>query len=247
MPFAVHRGQRIHYKVEGSGPLVILQHGLLLDSRSWKHAGILQSFTDRYTVARVDSLGHCLSDKPSDPTLYDQKQRAGDLVAVIDDLGFERAHVIGHSMGGWMSVGVAKYYRERLSSLVVGGWDLVNGIPPGPKGPVDYASFMKFAAGVAPALVKWITPDVEPGVHACFDALAELKGAGPAVLAAGCPVLLWNGKYDVYHAPMWMFATANRLPFLSTSGDHLSMLFSHGAEAGKGLRAFLDGVPSGRA
>ena len=36
MPFATHRGQRIHYTIEGSGPLVILQHGLLL---YWQEQG----------------------------------------------------------------------------------------------------------------------------------------------------------------------------------------------------------------
>ncbi|MHC6151968.1 alpha/beta fold hydrolase [Bradyrhizobium elkanii] len=101
MPFANHRGQRIHYTVEGSGPLIVLQHGLLLDAASWKQCGVVDALADRFRVACVDSLGHGLSDKPADPALYNQAQRAGDIVAVIDDLGGERAHVVGHSMGGW--------------------------------------------------------------------------------------------------------------------------------------------------
>lgn len=39
---------------------------------------------------------------------------------------------------------------------------------------------------------------------------------------------------------MQAFAAANTLPLLSTAGDHLGMLFSHGAEGAKGIRAFLD-------
>src|SRR3954471_6279557 len=87
MPFASHRGQRIHYTVEGSGPLVVLQHGLFMDATSWKANGIVDALKDRHTVVCVDSLGHGLSDKPVDARLYDQDQRAGDLAAVIDDLG----------------------------------------------------------------------------------------------------------------------------------------------------------------
>lgn len=44
--------------------------------------------------------------------------RSGDIIAVIDDLGDERAYLIGHSMGAWLAVGVAKYHPARLSSLV---------------------------------------------------------------------------------------------------------------------------------
>jgi len=39
MPYVTHRGQRIHYTVEGEGPLVVLQHGLFMDSESWRATG----------------------------------------------------------------------------------------------------------------------------------------------------------------------------------------------------------------
>ena len=227
MPFANHRGQRIHYTVEGTGPLVVLQQGLLLDAARWKRTGIVEALTDKYRVACVDSLGHGLSDKPSDPALYGQAQRAGDITAVIDDLGCERAHVVGHSMGGWLAVGVAKYHRKRLSSLVVGGWDLLNGLPKGKNGPLSFDTFMAFAKRTAPSLVEWVTPESEPGVRACFEALSQLDRARDAVLTVGVPVLLWNGRDDSYHDPMQAFAAATGLSYLSTAGDHLGMREGH--------------------
>ena len=239
MPFATHRGQRIHYTIEGSGPLVILQHGLLLNALSWKQSGIVDALADNYRVACIDSLGHGVSDKPSDPALYGQAQRAGDIVAVLDAIGDARAHLIGHSMGGWMAVGVAKYYPERLASLVVGGWHLVTGLPPGPRGPISFDAFLKFAKRTAPTLVEWITADIEPGVRACFEVLGELQGAREAVLNRNFPILIWDGRDDPNHAPKRLFAEHNQLPFLATAGDHLGMLFSHGAEGAAGIRAFL--------
>jgi pimeloyl-ACP methyl ester carboxylesterase len=163
VPFANHRGQRIHYTVDGAGPLVVLLQGILLDASCWKRTGIVEALTDNYRVACVDSLGHGLSDKPSHPALYDQAQRAGDITAVIDDVGCERAHLVGHSMGGWLAVGLAKYHPKRLLSLVVGGWDLLNGLPKGKNGPLSFDSFMAFARRTAPGLVAWITPESEPG------------------------------------------------------------------------------------
>jgi pimeloyl-ACP methyl ester carboxylesterase len=242
MPFANHRGQQIHYTVEGSGPLVVLQHGILMDAESWKQAGIVDALADTFRVACVDSLGHGHSDKPSDPGLYGQEQRSGDIVAVIDDLGYERAHLVGHSMGGWLAVGVAKHHPKRLSSLVVGGWDPVNGLPPGPKGPVGFESFMKYAARADPALVQWVTPAFEPGVRACFEALGQLGGAREAVLTAEFPVMIWEGRDDPFHDSRKAFATARGLRFLPTAGDHLGMLLIHGAESAKGIRAFLEGT-----
>jgi pimeloyl-ACP methyl ester carboxylesterase len=239
MPFAINREQRIHYTADGSGPLVVLQHGLLMDAVGWKQSGIVEALSDRFCVACVDSLGHGLSDKPSDASLYDQAQRAADIVAVIDDLGCDRAHLVGYSMGGWMAVGVAKYYPARLSSLVLGGWDPVNGLPPGPRGPLQFDHFMTFARRVAPALTKWITPEFEPGVRACFDALGQLEGGHDALLTAGPPVMLWAGRGDPIHEPVRVLANANGWSFLSGAGDHVAAVLRPEAESVKALRTYL--------
>jgi hypothetical protein len=224
MPFVTSRGSQIHYSVEGAGPLVILLHGLASNAKSWKRWGVVDAPADGYCVACVDSLGHGLSDKPSDESLYGLEARTRDVVAVIDELGFESAHVLGYSMGGWLSVGVAKYHRDRLSSLIVGGWDILHG----PE-----------AFGSSPAQDKWVT-DLEPGLRACWDALADRRGARDAVVNSGVPVLLWSGRDDPSHEPMRKFAATESLEFLSTAGNHNGAIWKHGAESGRGVRAFLD-------
>jgi pimeloyl-ACP methyl ester carboxylesterase len=238
MPFVNHRGQRIHYTVDGEGPLIVLQHGLLMSGESWKRGGIVDALTDRYRVACVDSLGHGGSDKPSEAALYHQAQRVGDIIAVLDDLDCERAHLVGHSMGAWLAVGVARHHPERLSSLVLGGWDFVNGLPPTRRGPLTFDAFMKFAGRAGSELVEWITPECEPGVRACFEALSQLDGAREAVVGAGVPVLIWEGRDDPAHDQRKALAEAAGLTFLSTAGDHLGMLLVNGTESAKGIRAF---------
>jgi pimeloyl-ACP methyl ester carboxylesterase len=96
MPFVSNRGQRIHYTLEGEGPLVVLQHGYLSSAADWRTCGYVDVLTGAgFQVAAVDSLAHGQSDKPTDPALYALAHRAADVVAVIDDLGVERAH--GHA------------------------------------------------------------------------------------------------------------------------------------------------------
>jgi pimeloyl-ACP methyl ester carboxylesterase len=247
MPYAVNRAQRIAYEVEGSGPLVVLQHGMFSNRRGWKERGFVDALADAFRVARVDSLGHGESDKPADAALYAQDQRAGDLVAVMDALGAERAHVVGYSMGGWIAVGVAKYFPKRLASLTVAGWDLVDGMetarPPSSPAPITFEGLFGGIRRAAPPLVEWVTPETEPAIRACYDHVHDLAGASEAVLRAGCPVLLWNGQSDPYHDPMQAWAAAHGVQYLSTPGDHLTaMMMGVTGGAARGLRAFIEGA-----
>lgn len=239
MPFATHRGQRIHYAVEGQGPTVVLQHGLFMDGASWKAAGFVDALQG-YRVVCVDSLGHGLSDKPADASLYSQVQRAGDIVAVLDDLGVSRVHLIGYSMGGWISTGVAKHHPERLASLVVGGWDPIDGMPNGPTGPLSFETFMTIARAVAVDLIGWVTPAIQPAIGACFNALRDLEGNGEALRALTVPVMLWDGQLDPYHEPCRRLAAKEGYEFLSVGGDHLLACMKPDPRTLPALRGFVD-------
>jgi pimeloyl-ACP methyl ester carboxylesterase len=240
MPFVSNRGQRIHYSVDGSGPLIVLQHGLLMDAASWAGSGLVAALAERFCVACIDSLGHGLSDKPSDPELYAQRQRAGDIVAVIDALGYRRAHLLGYSMGGWIAVAVARYHPDRISTLVIGGWDPVNGLPAGPGGPVTFDPFMILARRAAPELTGWVTPDIKPAVRACFEALSQLDGACETIKAATFPVLFWQGQNDTGHDRMQAFAAANGFAFLSSTGDHIAAVLKPEPDAIQRIRSFFE-------
>jgi pimeloyl-ACP methyl ester carboxylesterase len=227
------------------GPSVVLQHGLLLDAGSWRKAGIVSALARRYRVLCIDSLGHGLSDKPVNWELYDQEQRAADVAAVLDHVGVERANYIGHSMGGWLGVGMAKFRPDRLTSLAIGGWDIIGGLPATPKGPLTYEAFMKFVRRSMPHLVDWVTPDCEPGLAACFSALGQLEGARESVLSLKVPVAIWSGAADACHVPASMFARENDLTFLTVPGDHLGPIVAHGPETARSLASFLDRIGHG--
>jgi len=121
MPFADSRGVRIHYRIEGGGPPLVLQHGFTQSIEDWYECGYVDALKRDYRLLLVDARGHGGSDKPHDTEAYSLDSRAGDVVAVLDALAIEKASFWGYSMGGWIGFGMAQFAPSRLDRLVIGG------------------------------------------------------------------------------------------------------------------------------
>ena len=100
MPYVDSAGVSIHYHVEGDGPPLVLQHGLTSSLQNWYAYGFVEELAKDYRLIMVDARGHGRSGKPHDPKDYDLKLRVNDVLAVMDDLGVDKAHYMGYSMGG---------------------------------------------------------------------------------------------------------------------------------------------------
>jgi pimeloyl-ACP methyl ester carboxylesterase len=114
---------RIAYEERGSGKPLLLIHGLAYDRRGFGPLPDLLS--DAFQVVLVDNRGVGESDAPEGP--YTVGQLAADAVAVLDDAGLERAHVLGVSLGGFIAQEIALSHPERVAKLV-----LVSTSPGGP-------------------------------------------------------------------------------------------------------------------
>ncbi len=121
MPYAINQGVRIHYRVEGAGPPLVLQHGILWSVEGWYRVGYVDALRAKYRLILIDARGHGASDKPHDGAAYSLPQHVADIVAVLDALDLPKAHFWGYSMGGQFGFGMAKYAAARVKSLIIGG------------------------------------------------------------------------------------------------------------------------------
>jgi pimeloyl-ACP methyl ester carboxylesterase len=112
-------GLRIRYFEEGSGPAVLLLHGASLGSSADVWTGNLSELAARgLRVIAYDQPGFGLSDNPGDPSVA---YRTRFVLAFMDALGLEKAHLVGHSQSGRIAVSLALEHGERVSRVVVLG------------------------------------------------------------------------------------------------------------------------------
>lgn len=115
----VHEGHRLVYDVYGEGDRVLLyMHGLLLDSEL--NRGIAASLAERGNkVVLLDLLGHGRSDKPTHAAEYRIDSYAHQAIALLDELGVEKAALGGLSLGANVSLFAATQDPERVEALVI--------------------------------------------------------------------------------------------------------------------------------
>lgn len=103
----------INYTVEGKGCSVVLLHGFLETKAMWKSINTVLSKT--YQVICIDLLGH--GDTGCLGYVHSMEMMADAVYAVIKNLGLKKAHIIGHSMGGYVALALAEKQPALFYSL----------------------------------------------------------------------------------------------------------------------------------
>ncbi len=121
-------GIKIHHTDEGVGDAVILVHGYTANADlNWRLPGLHKKLASQFRVITLDVRGHGLSDKPHDASKYGVEM-VEDVRRLMDHLKISKAHVVGYSMGGFITLKFMALYPERLLSAMPCGaaW-----MPPG--------------------------------------------------------------------------------------------------------------------
>jgi pimeloyl-ACP methyl ester carboxylesterase len=236
MPRVDNKGVSIHYRVEGNGPPLVLQHGFSDSNETWSERGFVAALEPKYRLVLIDARGHGQSDKPHDPASFTAEKFASDIVAVLDDLGMKTAAYWGYSMGGWVGFTLARHALDRVACFVIGGASAstAKAFPTEP-GKEDF--LITTLRGGPDEVIKvwgeWATPPVRERVLAndtaaliaCRRQRLITEGFSDVVGTIAVPTLLYAGSADPIHNPARQ--TASEIPgaqFVSIPGlDHMGV------------------------
>lgn len=243
-------GLRLHYADEGSGQPVVLLHGLTSSTEgNWRRPGIWSQLVDQgRRVIGLDARGHGRSDKPHDPTSYENAAMVRDVAALLDHLALTLVDLVGYSMGAMTAIRFAEQ-DSRVRRLVLGGI----GGDPREWGSAERAADWRRRADRILAGLQAEDPDsLTDPLAIRVRRLMEARGNDLAAMAAiqranrpigggvdatnvTCPTLVICGEDDVPAEPL-----ASALPdgqAYVLPGDHESVVSE--PELAKAIAAFV--------
>ncbi|MFA6265123.1 MAG: alpha/beta fold hydrolase [Pseudolabrys sp.] len=162
------------YSVQGKGPPLVLLHPVGIDCTFW--GPLVERASGLHTVISVDLMGHGAS--PPAPPERGITAYAADVAALLDELGFADAALLGLSFGGMIAQEFAVDRPKRLSALIVGAC--------GPRIPAEAREAVRARGKVDPAkgmasvvdqtMQRWFTPafmNAEPAQRVRARLLAD--------------------------------------------------------------------------
>lgn len=237
-------GVNIHYTVQGEGEPVVLVHGFAFNADlNWRSPGVIDALAQKYKVIALDNRGHGLSGKPTDLESYGE-QMPEDIVRLLDHLKIEKAHVIGYSMGGFITLKLTTIHPERLLSAAPCGmgWgqmdaetrDLVDRIATSLEkgkgfGPLlERLNIQAEAGGVAGRIFNYMLTSIND-TNALAKAMRGMPGlivSEPQLRANQVPVLSVVGRDDplAEDAPALHETMANHELVYLDHADHVTAL-----------------------
>jgi pimeloyl-ACP methyl ester carboxylesterase len=214
-------GAAIAYDTQGTGPDLVLVHGITESRRAWDP--LLPRLTGSWRVVRVDLRGHGESERRPP---YGPDTMAGDVRAVVDALGVDAPLVVGHSMGGV----VASFYAG-LGYPARAVVDVDQ--------PLELAGFKELVASIRPMLEgddASFRAAMELVFGALYGPLPESERARLVALAhpeQDVVLGVWSGVLDVPAAELDALVDAG------VAGIDVPFLSLHGIDPGPGYAEWL--------
>lgn len=115
MKYCSFNNKKLAFKIQGSGPALIMLHGFPMDSRIWEN--FAEALQDNFTTICIDLPGFGQSDSQGET--HDMGLMAAAVTTVLKHENIEKCVLAGHSMGGYAGLEFASHFPERLSGLVL--------------------------------------------------------------------------------------------------------------------------------
>ena len=117
MPVLKVNNVGIFYEEMGKGEALVFLHGYTGSNLDWESQ--MAAFSDKYRVIAIDHRGHGRSEAPSSEEGYSIPIFSEDVYALLSELGVDRCCLVGHSMGGFMSLQFVLDHSALVKALVL--------------------------------------------------------------------------------------------------------------------------------
>jgi 3-oxoadipate enol-lactonase len=182
-------GVHLAYRVDGPGagaPAVVLLHSLGTHLGMWEPQ--VGPLAQRFRVVRYDCRGHGASDVATGPVTVERLGR--DVIALLDHLGIERAHLCGISLGGLTALWLAVHHPERVDRVVLANTGARVGSAESWDARIDALERGGMPAIRDAVLARWVGPEFRAAHPHAARALGDmLDGTPVAGYVAACRAL----------------------------------------------------------
>jgi len=255
--YFLSEGINLHYVTAGVGEPLILIHGFsdnlkvcFQDTLPGVGSSFISRLSENYQIIALDVRGHGNSDKPTESTQYG-KMLEEDVIRLMDHLGLEKAHILGYSMGAFITGNLVVDHPERLiSATLVGGSHLTKSQYSSENDLIklldDTSEDLKNGKGIS-SLLKWFWPEAQPepsdkdiaqinqeiltgqnirALEICVTSLKELCLVdGEKLKQTHIPVTLINGTDDPLTQYIFPFQNLRKGSSISIEGaNHMDIL-----------------------
>jgi 3-oxoadipate enol-lactonase len=215
----------VHHVEEGlaDAPVVVLAHAIGTSLEMWEPQ--VASLARHFRVVRYDARGHGSTAVPGGP--YELGDLGGDLLALLDELGIARAHVVGLSLGAMVGLWLAAHAPDRVDRLVACS---VTARPPRPEAwrkraaavraggtqavvdlVVERWGYVDRAPAVREQVVRMLLATPAEGYAGSCEAIA-IMNLEPDLPSVQAPTLLISGEKDPAAPPATNAAMAAAMP-----------------------------------
>lgn len=164
-------GIKIYYEVKGTGYPVVLVHGFIVNSQSWKRGKLYFDLVAAgYKVITIDLRGNGQSDKPRDCDLYANDAEAKDIMGIVGELKLKKYTAVGYSRGSIITARLM-VLDKRLEQAVMGGMGTDFTDPNWPRRIMFYKGFsgIDVAPEMEPIIANVTKAGLDKGLLACMQ------------------------------------------------------------------------------
>ncbi len=109
----LYKNTRVHFKISGKGSAIVLLHGFLENNTMWNE--IASTLSKKHKIICIDLLGHGKTENHG--YIHTMEDQAEMVKAVLNHLHLRKYVLIGHSMGGYITLAFAKLFPQNIKGL----------------------------------------------------------------------------------------------------------------------------------